>query len=392
MRNIIVFDAPEVRENLLPLTYTRPVGALRVGITTIAEKWQALLPGSYSFMPSAPYLSELFPTAEAGADTLYVAGHVVPDAALAAAVASLGPGEALADPADGSIVAACGSMEPASAPVAYTASAITAVRMVYDIFLLNGAVLSADFELLTAGRRSAPLSPSNTVIGPASCIFLEEGATVEGAVINTTRGPVYIGRDAEVMEGSCLRGPIALCEHAVANMGVKIYPGTTVGPWCKVGGELNNVVMQGYSNKAHDGFLGNAVIGEWCNLGAGCVASNLKNDYTPVRLWNYPAQRFLRTGLQFCGLIMGDHSKAGINTMFNTATVIGVGVNIHGAGFPRNFVASFSEGGASGGFGEVSMTKFFDTARRVMARRGHSLTPADERMFFAIRDIAENYK
>ena len=214
---------------------------------------------------------------------------------------------------------------------------------------------------------------------------------VEGAFINTKGGPVYVGRDAEVMEGSMLRGPIALCEHAVVNMGAKIYGATTLGPWCKVGGELNNVVMQAYSNKAHDGFLGNAVIGEWCNLGAGCVASNLKNDYTPIRLWNYPTGRFLRTGLQFCGLIMGDHSKAGINTMFNTATVLGVGVNIHGSGFPRNFVASFSEG-STAGFSDVSMTKFFEIARRMMARRHKELTPQDERMFYAIREAAEAFK
>ena len=188
-----------------------------------------------------------------------------------------------------------------------------------------------------------------------------------------------------------LRGPIALCEHAVVNMGSKLYGATTLGPWCKVGGELNNVVMQAYSNKAHDGFLGNAVIGEWCNLGAGCVASNLKNDYTPIRLWNYPTGRFLRTNLQFCGLIMGDHSKAGINTMFNTATVLGVGVNIHGSGFPRNFVPSFSEG-STAGFSEVSMTKFFDIAARMMARRHVELTDADRRMFYAIREAAEAFK
>ncbi len=174
-------------------------------------------------------------------------------------------------------------------------------------------------------------------------------------------------------------------------MGSKIYGDTTIGPWSKVGGELNNVVIHSYSNKAHDGFLGNAVIGSWCNLGAGCVASNLKNDYTEIKLWNYPTHRFMRTGLQFCGLIMGDHSKAGINTMFNTATVVGVGVNIHGTGFPRNFVASFSEGGTAG-FSDVSMTKFFDVAKRVMARRGIELTDAYRRLFYAIRDAAENYK
>ena len=213
----------------------------------------------------------------------------------------------------------------------------------------------------------------------------------ECCFINVNGGPVYIGPDAEVMEASALRGPIAVCRHSTVNMGSKIYGGTTIGPWSKVGGELNNVVIHSYSNKAHDGFLGNAVIGAWCNIGAGCVASNLKNDYTEIKLWNYPAHRFLRTGLQFCGLIMGDHSKAGINTMFNTATVIGVGVNIHGTGFQRNFVASFSEGGTAG-FSDVPMSKFFDVAERVMARRGLTLTDADRRMFFAIREIADNYK
>lgn len=193
------------------------------------------------------------------------------------------------------------------------------------------------------------------------------------------------------MEGSCIRAPFAACEHSVVNMGCKIYGATTLGPYCKVGGELNNVVMLGYSNKAHDGFLGNAVIGEWCNLGAGCSASNLKNDYTEIKLWNYPAHRFLRTGLQFCGLIMGDHSKAGVNSIFNTATVIGVGVNIHGTGFPRNFVPSFSEG-SSAGFVDVSLTKFFAIAERAMARRNVTLTDADKEIFQNIFSFADNYK
>ena len=206
-----------------------------------------------------------------------------------------------------------------------------------------------------------------------------------------TNGPIYIGKDATIMEGSCIRAPFAACEHSQVNMGAKIYGATTLGPYCKVGGELNNVVMIGYSNKAHDGFLGNAVIGEWCNIGGGTTASNLKNDYTEIKLWNYPAHRFLKTGLQFCGLIMGDHSKAGINCMFNTATVIGVGVNIHGAGFPRNFVASFSEG-STAGFSDVSMTKFFDTARRVMARRHVELSDIDKEIFMAVQAIAEGYK
>ena len=193
------------------------------------------------------------------------------------------------------------------------------------------------------------------------------------------------------MEGACIRAPFAGCAHSVVNMGAKVYGATTLGPYCKVGGEVNNVVFIGYSNKAHDGFLGNAVIGEWCNIGGGTTASNLKNDYGEIKLWNYPQARFVRTGLQFCGLIMGDHTKLGVNTMINTATVLGVGVNIHGTGFPRNFVPSFSEGGSSG-FVDVSLTKFFTIAERMMARRNKVLSEDDKEMFKSIYSIADNYK
>lgn len=374
--NVILFDEHAVWADLLPISFTRPVAAIRVGVDTIAEKWQAYLPGEYSWKVAEPYLEELFPcTGEDKPDTLFIAGNVLPDSALAESVAALKSGEALID-ARGRTVAHRGKKIENRIE---SGTEVTAIEQLYDIFLLNGNQIKADFERITAGRTSQPLPATNTVIGDPSLIFIEEGAHVEGAFINTTKGPVYIGADAEIMEGSMLRGPIALCKHATVNMGTKIYPDTTVGPYCKVGGELNNVVFLGYSNKAHDGFLGNAVIGEWCNIGAGAVASNLKNDYTKIRLWNYPTQRFVRTTLQFCGIMMGDHSKAGINTMFNTATVLGVGVNVHGAGFPRNFVESFNEG-STAGFTRVPEKKFFDIAERMMARRGRTLTPAERRM------------
>lgn len=347
LKNYVLVDDENVRANLLPMTYCRPVSGLRIGITTIKEKWERRL-GQSCACKTVDYLSEKYPC-EINEYTECLPSNVVPD--------------------------------------------VGEVNHLYDIFLLNAKAIDVDFEQITGGRASQLLSTTCTVIGDPSKIFLEEGAVVEGAVLNTKGGCIYVGKDAEVMEGACLRGPIAVCEHAVVNMGAKIYGGTTIGPWCKVGGELNNVVMQAYSNKAHDGFLGNAVIGEWCNLGAGCVASNLKNDYTEIKLWNYPAQRFLRTGLQFCGVIMGDHTKCGINSMLNTATVLGVGVNIHGTGFPRPFVASFCEtGGGASGYTDVSMTKFFDIASRMMARRHIELTDADKRMFYAIREIAENYR
>lgn len=397
-RNIILFDLPAVRENLLPLSYTRPIADFLVGITTLRKKWESFLAGEFSYS-TVGYLSEKYPmkTAE---ENLFIASNIIATEHLARRLDTLEPGEVLmADTMAGQrvLVGFKGGanrldevIHSMPAGIVYEEK-VDAINYVYDIFLLNGRQIEADFDVLTAGREGQSIPRSNTVIGDPDRIYIESGAIVEGVVLNASHGPIYVGRHVEIMEGSCLRGPIALGEHSTVNMGTRIYPGTSLGPWCKVGGELNNVVIFGFTNKAHDGFLGNAVIGEWCNLGAGSVASNLKNDYTEIKLWNYPSHRFLRTGLQFCGLIMADHSKAGINTMFNTATVVGVGVNIHGSGFPRNFIASFSEGGPSG-FTDLPMEKFFDIAKRMMARRGRSLSEADNRIFHAIRELAENYK
>lgn len=397
-RNIILFDLPAVRENLLPLSYTRPIADFLVGITTLRKKWESFLAGEFSYS-TVGYLSEKYPM-KAAEENLFIASNIIATEQLARRLDSLEPGEVLmADTMAGQrvLVGFKGGanrldevIHSMPAGIVYEEK-VDAINYVYDIFLLNGRQIEADFDVLTAGREGQSIPRSNTVIGDPERIYIESGAIVEGVVLNASHGPIYVGRHVEIMEGSCLRGPIALGEHSTVNMGTRIYPGTSLGPWCKVGGELNNVVIFGFTNKAHDGFLGNAVIGEWCNLGAGCVASNLKNDYTEIKLWNYPSHRFLRTGLQFCGLIMADHSKAGINTMFNTATVVGVGVNIHGSGFPRNFIASFSEGGPFG-FTDLPMEKFFDIAKRMMARRGRSLSEADNRIFHAIRELAENYK
>ena len=378
MRNIILFDDDKVRAALLPLTFTRPVAEIRFGIMTQTQKWQKAIEGRYSYL-TQDYLSEKYPAVMAE-DNLFVAAHVCPDGALVAAIEALGADEALVTPA-GEMLARRGL---ADKKTVYDGEFL-AFREVTDLFMLNDKAIRADYAVLVAGRKSAPLSDSCRLVGDPSQLFIEEGATVECANINVAKGPVYIGRDAEVMEGACLRGPIAMCPHSVVNMGGKIYGATTLVSYCKVGGELNNVVMTGYSNKAHDGFLGNAVIGEWCNLGAGCTASNLKNTYGPVRLWSYATGSFVKTGLQFCGLIMGDHSKAGINTMFNTATVIGVGVNFYGAGFPRTYIPSFREGTVAG-MKEVDMMRFFDTASRMMSRRHIALTEADKEILIAVRE------
>lgn len=382
MRHIILKDNTSIAENLLPLTFTRPVSELLLGMSTLREKWEELLPGHYSY-GTADYLTELYPNEQPDADTIIIASHIVPSRALADTIALMLPGERLM--AGKEEIARCGTAERS---VPYPGNVET-IKFIYDLFRLNAETIRTDFDRLTEYHVSAPVSRTCTVIGTSARIFLDNGARAEGVTFNTTDGPVYIGPGAEVMEGSCLRGPIAVLDHSTVNMLTRIYPGTTIGRHCKVGGEINNVVMHDYSNKAHDGFLGNAVIGSWCNLGAGCVASNLKNDYTEIKLWNYPSRRFMRTGLQFCGLIMGDHSKAGINTMFNTATTVGVGCNIHGTGFPRNFIGSFQEGGATGGFIEVPLKKFFDIARRVMARRQVELTPAAERLYTYLHEATE---
>ncbi len=401
--NVVLFDTLESFENLLPLSYTRPVADFRVGILTIREKWQRLLPAAYTSL-TAEYLSEKFPVGISDDDeALFVAGNVLPDAAFVEAVASLGEGKALTD-AEG-VVAYRGPLAVFRRIVCGEEKAecslldkVRKLRYVYDVFQQNGGEIFRDYALLAVGESKVVPDRSVTVIGPMATpaglpsIYIEAGASVEGAVLNVKDGPIYIGKNATVMEGACLRGPLALCNNASIRMGAKVYGSTTIGPYCKVGGELDNAVMFGFSNKAHDGYLGNAVIGEWCNLGAGANASNLKNDYSKIRIWNYHTQRFMRTDLQFCGLIMGDHSKAGINTMFNTATVVGVGVNLHGAGFPRTFIPSFSAGSPEGGFDNVSIDKFMETAGKVMQRRGLALTDVDRHIFDTIYSLASRFK
>lgn len=399
-RKIVLFEEEENHVNLLPLSFTRPVSAFRVGILTIEEKWRRMFAGDYCIRPVEYLRGKFCGCTHDGPDVWHIAGNVLPDRRLVKQVESLQPGESLVDQA-GRLVAFRGTsadfgkgMTGASRRVEGVAS----LQYVFDVFLNNGEQIKSDFGLLTEGRKSCPLPEGNRLIGSPvdengnPTLFIEEGAKIECAVINVKEGPVYIGRDASVMEMSALRGPLALCERAKVRMGTKVYGGCTFGPYCKVGGEVDNVVMFGYSNKAHDGYLGNAVIGEWCNIGAGTNASNLKNDYSKIRIWNYASRRFMKTDLQFCGLIMGDHSKTGVNCMFNTATVLGVGVNVHGSGFPRVFVPSFSEGSATSGFSDVPMKKFYDIAERVMSRRGISFTDDDRAIYERVREVASRFK
>jgi len=365
--NYILFDGT-VRDALLPFTFTRPVADIRIGILTIREKWEKYL-GSTTTTLTEEYLSEKFPMVEL-AENIMINASFLPNDILSELVSNLEPNQAIFKGEEVIAFFTQDSQEEVNFDtyeiIEYTEDCLF-IANTWDIFAKNDAAIREDFELLTEDRKSQPIPKSVNVISPEN-IFIEQGAKLEFVTLNASTGPIYIGKDSEIMEGSIIRGPFALCEQAQVKMGAKVYGATTVGPHSRIGGEVSNSVLMGYSNKGHDGFLGNSVLGEWCNLGADTNNSNLKNNYDEVKLWSYETGGFEKTGLQFCGLMMGDHSKAGINTMFNTGTVVGVSTNIFGSGFPRNFVPSFSWGGASG-FTTYITKKAFETARIVMSRR-----------------------
>jgi UDP-N-acetylglucosamine diphosphorylase/glucosamine-1-phosphate N-acetyltransferase len=363
---IILFD-DNAHQALLPLTYTRPVADLRIGILTIAEKWAKHLNTDYSFQ-TQPYLQAKFPLKD-GTDNLYINGSVCPDDALLDAVSGLKTGEALKQ--GDFLIAAKAPVDSNFSSVINYEPFFISLKHPEDIFSKNDIELRKDFRLITKGRTSATISSTNTILG--NDFFAEESATAECSTFNTTNGPIYLGENTSVWEGTHIRGSFALCNNSQIKMGAKIYGGTTIGPFCRVGGEISNSVIWGYSSKGHEGYLGNSVLGEWCNIGADSNNSNLKNNYADVKLWDYTTQRFRKTGLQFCGLIMADHAKCGINTMFNTGTVVGVSANVFGAGYPRNFIPDFAWGGAQG-FETYSLKKMFETEMLVYPRR-------DDRVF-----------
>jgi UDP-N-acetylglucosamine diphosphorylase/glucosamine-1-phosphate N-acetyltransferase len=390
---IILFD-DLVWKTLLPLTFTRPVSGLRIGILTITEKWSKYLNGQVSHQ-TRHYLQEKFPVALSD-NNLFINGSVCPDDSLLQSIDKLADGEMLVQnevilairstaalPED-IFLTDNGSYKKISYPDQIT-------RIVYpeDIFRHNDTEIRKDFKLLTKGRSSGQISSTNIVLGDN--IFIEEGAQAECSTFNTREGPVYLGKNTQVWEGCNIRGSFALCDDALVKMGAKIYGMTTIGPHCKVGGEINNSVLLGYSSKGHEGFLGNSVLGEWCNIGADTNNSNMKNNYNEVRLWDYNTGGFRETGLQFCGLIMADHSKSAINTMFNTGTVVGVGVNVFGAGFPNNFVPDFSWGGPEG-LETYHLEKMFETAEKVFERRERKFDDIEKRILTNVFGLTDKYR
>ncbi|TZF84971.1 glucose-1-phosphate thymidylyltransferase [Pedobacter sp. BS3] len=388
--NVILFD-DSAHESLLPLTFTRPVAQVRVGILTIAEKWAKWLNSEVSYQ-TADYLSQKFPVKTVQVN-IFINGSVCPDEFLAEAIEKLAVGEALlANDVIVAVKTTAGNLDITElSPYKPVSFSQTISRVIYpeDIFRMNDAELKKDFALLTKGRSSANLSSTNILIGDE--IFVEEGAEADCSTFNTRMGPVYLGKNSQVWEGCHIRGSFALCNDSQVKMGAKIYSGTTIGPYCRVGGEINNAVIFGYSSKGHEGYLGNSVLGEWCNIGADSNNSNLKNNYAEVRLWDYKKGVFRKTGLQFCGLIMADHSKCAINTMFNTGTVVGVSANIFGAGFPRNFIPDFSWGGAHG-FEVYGLNKMFDTTTRVFERRNKVLDETEKQLLTKVFELTESYR
>ncbi len=388
--NYILFDESIVRTNLLPLTFTRPVADIRVGILTIREKWEKRLKAKTSSLTDL-YLSTKFPIVKESANVL-INGSICPNDEIIEAVKKLKPNQTVVY--NDTIIALHVTEEELDNIGDASSEGIEEIKITqcplkinhtWEVFSKNQMALLDDFRFLTKGRKSQKISSTNRLLGEEN-IFIEKGAVVECATLNGTTGPIYIARDAEIMEGATIRGPFALCEGAQVKMAAKIYGPTTIGPFCRVGGEVNNSVLFGYSNKAHDGFLGHSVIGEWCNLGADTNTSNLKNTYDTVRLWSYAKQTFVNTHLQFCGLIMGDHSKCAIDTQFNTGTVVGVNANIYGAGFQRNFIASFTWGGTAG-HTNYNVQKAVDVAEIVFKRRNKVFNEVEKDLLTSVYNL-----
>ena len=390
--NIVLFDNHH-RADLLPLTFTRPQADVRVGILTIREKWEKRM-GCKTSTCTQAYLSQKYPMTTKE-QTLFISASVCPTDKMVQKIKKMSLGDTLKQKEN--IIAHYTDEFPHDLDKYCGKNVIefeenyTSIDYSWDIFAKNEQELLSDFKLLTKNRQSQPLSETNRVIAPEN-IFVEKGAIVEFATINARDSKIYIGKNAEIMEGSLMRGSIAVCESSQVKMGAKIYGETTIGPFSKVGGEVNNAVIFGYSNKAHDGFLGNSVLGEWCNLGADTNTSNLKNNYDIVRLWNYKSKSFIKTNLQFCGLVMGDHSKSGINVMFNTGTVVGVSANVFGAGYQRNFYPSFHWGGGTTPIQDFKLDAAIDVAKRVYARRNKEFTDLDGQILYSVHNLTEEFR
>lgn len=385
--NYILFDDQNIRLSLLPLTFTRPVCEIRIGIQTISEKWNDVLKTTVSFQ-TQNYLQIKYPMILSD-DNIFINGGICPNPELVKVIENLPINSILTQ---GTEVIAYRNKQYNPEANVFEKTIIyednlLILNQLTDIFINNGSEIKADFERITKGRTSKPVTDRFTAFYNESQIFIEEGADIKAAILDATNGEIYIGKNTKISPGAMIQGPFAICEHSVVNMGGKMRPNTTIGPFCKVGGEIGNSVLFGNANKGHEGFMGNAVIGEWCNWGADTNNSNLKNDYSKVDLWSYVTNRFENTGIQFAGLIMGDHSKCGINTMFNTGTVVGVNCNIFGADFQPRHVPSFSWSAGGEAFKTYHLRKANQVAKAVMERRGKFFDEMEEGILKAVFEL-----
>ncbi|MCF6359183.1 MAG: GlmU family protein [Cyclobacteriaceae bacterium] len=390
--NLILFDSASARKKLLPFTYTRPMAEIRVGILTIADKWRKHLNSEVSYL-TEDYLSKKF-TVQFEKQNLYISGNLCPDELVITAIKNLKPNQKLVK--EGVLLASLEEKRTFNAigegcKEAEYEGEITLITQNWHIFKQNGAQIRADFELVTKGRSSHPISDPYTRVYNQENIFIEEGASIKDATLNAENGPIYIGKNANIEEGAIIRGPFAICNNSTVNSNARMRGDITIGPWSKVGGEVSNSIIFGFSNKGHDGFLGNSVIGEWCNIGADTNTSNLKNNYDLIKVWDYEKGSFINSGEQFCGLMMGDHSKCGINTMFNTGTIVGVAANIFGPGFPRTFIPSFAWGGPAG-FSTFKLLKVYEMAEVSMRRRHGNFNEEEKEILSTIFEIEAQYR
>ncbi len=391
--NVALFDHPKLRQQLLPFTFTRPLGELLIGILTINQKWQNYLGKNIGYI-TLDYLSKKFPLPKNLSNIMLINGSVCPDEELVNTIRSLGVGQAIGK--DGILMAAHlqefnGIEELLEVNTTEYQNTVTIISRPWHIFKQTGAEIRADYNLLTKNRVSASITDVNTILYDADNIFLEEGVNIKAAILNAENGPIYLGKNSIIEEGAIIRGPFALGEESTINAHARMRGDISIGPKCKVGGEVSNSVIFGHSNKGHDGFLGNSVLGEWCNIGAGTNTSNLKNNYDKIKIWDFAIEKFIKTDEQFCGLLMGDHSKCAINTMFNTATVVGVAANIFGTGFPRTFIPSFSWGGQAG-FTTFLPHKVKEMASVSMARRGGVFDQQEEDIISSIFKETEKFR
>jgi UDP-N-acetylglucosamine diphosphorylase/glucosamine-1-phosphate N-acetyltransferase len=390
--NLILFDTQASRSKLLPFTYTRPLAEIRVGILTISEKWSKWLNTSPSFLTEA-YLSVKYPTSYQEKN-LYIAGNLCPCESLVNAINSLKQHQKLLKD---NVVLASVQGRASETEIGENCEAIefsdevTLISQNWHIFKDNGSQIRLDYDLVTKGRKSQPINDPYSRTYNLDNIFIEEGASIKDATLNAENGPIYIGKKSRVEEGAIIKGPFAICEHSTVNTGARMRGDITIGPHSKVGGEISNSVIFGYTNKGHEGFLGNSVLGEWCNIGADTNMSNLKNNYDLIKIWDYDKGGFINTGEQFCGLMMGDHSKCGINTMFNTGTVVGVATNIFGSGFPRTFIPSFAWGGTAG-FTTFKLPKVFEMASAVMQRRNRDFNEIEKEVLSNVFELGAQYR